>query len=125
MEVVTWSPRMTAERAAEHGAAFVPLDELLATSRVVSLHLVVLPATRHLINAERLALMQPGSLLVNTSRSELIDTLALVRALQQGRPGHRTAAHGGPAAKLAQCAAYAAPRFCDRGCVSAVCGRGD
>ncbi len=87
MDVVSWSPRMTAERAAEQGVAFVPLDELLATSRVVSLHLVVPPTTRHLINADRLALMQPGSLLVNTSRSELIDTLALVEALQQGRPG--------------------------------------
>lgn len=87
MEVVSWSPRMTAERAAGQGVAFVPLEELLATSRVVSLHLVVVPATRHLINADRLALMQTGSLLVNTSRSELIDTPALVRALQQGRPG--------------------------------------
>ncbi|MES2685664.1 MAG: D-2-hydroxyacid dehydrogenase family protein [Pseudomonadota bacterium] len=87
MDVVTWSPRMTAERAAEQGVAFVPLNELLATSRVVSLHLVVVPATRHLMNTERLALMQPGSLLVNTSRSELIATPALVQALQQGRPG--------------------------------------
>ena len=87
MEVVTWSPRMTAERAAEQGVAFVPLDELLASSRVVSLHLVVLPATRQLMNAERLGLMQPGSLLVNTSRSELIDTPALIQALAQGRPG--------------------------------------
>ncbi|MGQ2979800.1 MAG: D-2-hydroxyacid dehydrogenase family protein [Polaromonas sp.] len=87
MEVVTWSPRMTAERAAEHGASFLALDDLLASSQVVSLHLVVTPATRHLINAERLALMQPGSLLVNTSRSELIHTPALVQALQQGRPG--------------------------------------
>lgn len=87
MEVVTWSPRMTAERAAAQGVAFVPLEQLLASSRVVSLHLVVLPATRHLINASRLALMQPASLLVNTSRSELIDTQALVHALQQGQPG--------------------------------------
>ena len=87
MDVVAWSPRMTAERALAQGAAFLPLDELLATSRVVSLHLVVVPTTRHLINAERLALMQPGSLLVNTSRSELIDTAALVLALKQGRPG--------------------------------------
>lgn len=87
MEVVTWSPRMTAERAQAQGVGFVPLEELLVTSRVVSLHLVVAPATRHLMNAERLALMQPGSLLVNTSRSELIDTAALVQALQNGRPG--------------------------------------
>ena len=87
MDVVAWSPRMTAERAAAQGVAFLPLDELLATSRVVSLHLVVVPTTRHLMNAERLALMQPGSLLVNTSRSELIDTAALILALEQGRPG--------------------------------------
>ena len=87
MDVVTWSPRMTAERARAQGVDFVPLDELLASSRVVSLHLVVVPATRHLLNAERLALMQPGSLLVNTSRAELIDTAALVQALHRGQPG--------------------------------------
>jgi phosphoglycerate dehydrogenase-like enzyme len=87
IDVVTWSPRMTPERAAAQGVGCLPLDELLATSHVVTLHLVVTPATRHLLNAERLALMQPGSLLVNTSRSELIDTAALVHALQQGRPG--------------------------------------
>jgi phosphoglycerate dehydrogenase-like enzyme len=87
MDVVTWSPRMTPERAAAQDVGFLPLEELLATSQVVSLHLVVTPATRHLLNAERLALMQPGSLLVNTSRAELIDTAALVSALRQGRPG--------------------------------------
>jgi phosphoglycerate dehydrogenase-like enzyme len=87
MDVVTWSPRMTSERAAAQGVGFVPLEELLSTSQVVSLHLVVTAATRHLLNAERLALMRPGSLLVNTSRSELIDTAALVQALQQGCPG--------------------------------------
>ena len=87
MDVVTWSPRMTAERAAAQDVAFLPLEELLATSRVVSLHLVVVAATRHLMNAQRLGLMQPGSLLVNTSRSELIDTPALVQALKSGRPG--------------------------------------
>ena len=87
MDVVTWSPRMTAERAAVQGVRSLPLDELLATSRIVSLHLVVLASTRHLMNAERLGLMQADSLLVNTSRAELIDGPALVQALKQGRPG--------------------------------------
>ena len=87
MNVVTWSPRMTPERAAAQGVVSLPLDELLATSSVVSLHLVVLDTTRHLLNAARLARMKTGSLLVNTSRSELIDTPALVNALHQGRPG--------------------------------------
>jgi phosphoglycerate dehydrogenase-like enzyme len=86
MEVLAWSPRMTAARAAEHGASFVDLDILLERSRVVSLHLVSTPQTRGLINAERLALMRPDSLLVNTSRSTLIDTAALLQALPQGRP---------------------------------------
>lgn len=78
---------MTAERAAAQGATAVALDELLARSRVVSLHLVPSAATRQLLNAQRLALMQPDSLLVNTSRSALIDGAALVQALQAGRPG--------------------------------------
>ena len=87
MKVVTWSPRMTPERALEKGALSVPLEELLATSRVVSLHLVPTPPTRHLLNAERLALMRPDSLLVNTSRSALVDGAALIKALEKGQPG--------------------------------------
>ena len=87
MKVVTWSPHMTPERALEKGALSVPLEDLLATSRVVSLHLVPTPPTRHLLNAERLALMRPDSLLVNTSRSALVDGAALVKALEKGQPG--------------------------------------
>ena len=87
MKVITWSPRMTPERAAEKGATAVPLDELLGTSKVVSLHLVPTASTRQLLNAERLALMRPDSLLVNTSRSALIDSAALVKALARGQPG--------------------------------------
>jgi phosphoglycerate dehydrogenase-like enzyme len=87
MKVVTWSPRMTPERAAQQSATAVSLDELLGSAKVVSLHLVPTAATRQLLNAERLALMRPDSLLVNTSRSALVDGAALVQALQRGRPG--------------------------------------
>ena len=87
MEVLTWSPHMTPERAREHDARAVDLDELLASSQVVSLHLVPAAGTRRLLNRERLALMQPDSLLVNTSRAELVDTDAVVDALRAGRPG--------------------------------------
>ena len=87
MEVVTWSPHMTPERAAEGGAKSVGLEKLLSTSRVVSLHLVPSAETRHLLNAERLALMQPGSILANSARSALIDMAALEKALDAGRPG--------------------------------------
>jgi phosphoglycerate dehydrogenase-like enzyme len=87
MEVVTWSPHMTPERAAEGGAKAVSLEELLATSKVVSLHLVPSEATRRLLDAGRLATMRDDSILVNTSRSTLIDMAALPAALQAGRPG--------------------------------------
>jgi phosphoglycerate dehydrogenase-like enzyme len=86
MEIVTWSPHMTPERAAEGGAASVSLEELLATSRVVSLHLVPAEATRKLVNAQRMALMRPDSILVNSARSALIDMAALPAALDAGRP---------------------------------------
>jgi len=87
MNVIAWSPHMNAERAAQHGATAVELEQLLQTSHVVSLHLVPSGPTRQLMNAQRLALMRPDALLVNTSRSALIDTPAMIAALQQGRPG--------------------------------------
>jgi phosphoglycerate dehydrogenase-like enzyme len=87
MEVVTWSPHMTPERAAAGGATAVSLEELLATSKVVSLHLVPSEATRKLLDATRLATMRADSILVNTSRSTLIDMAALPAALDAGRPG--------------------------------------
>jgi phosphoglycerate dehydrogenase-like enzyme len=86
MELVTWSPHMTEERARKGGAKSVPLEELLSTSRVVSLHLVPSPETRKLLNAERLASMRVDAILVNTARSALIDMAALEKALDAGRP---------------------------------------
>jgi phosphoglycerate dehydrogenase-like enzyme len=88
MEIACWSPNMTTERAQQGGARSMPLDELLATSKVVSLHLVASAATRHLLNAERLAWMRGDALLVNTSRAGLVDADALLAALTQGRPAH-------------------------------------
>ena len=64
-----------------------PLEELLATSKVVSLHLVPSETTRKLLDAPRLATMRPDSILVNTSRSTLVDMAALPAALAAGRPG--------------------------------------
>ncbi len=87
MKIQVWSPHMTQERAREEDATAVSLETLLSTSDVVSLHIVVSDSTRKLLNSRTLPLMQPGSLLVNTSRSTLIDTPALVQALADGRPG--------------------------------------
>jgi len=86
MQVLTWSPNMTPERASAHGAQAVSLETLLAQSKIVSLHLVPSPATRGLLNAQRLASMREDAILVNSSRSALIDHQALCAALQRGRP---------------------------------------
>ena len=86
MEVVTWSPRMTPERAALENTKSVSLDELLSTSKVVTMHLVAGPGTKGIISADQLALMRPDSILVNTSRAALIDMPDLRKALTAGRP---------------------------------------
>ena len=62
----------------------LPLDELLRTSDVVSLHLPLNDRTRHLIGARELAQMKPGALLINTARGGLVDEQALADALRQG-----------------------------------------
>ena len=85
MNVVAWSPNLTAERAAEAGATLVPKDELLKQADVVSIHLVLGERSRGLIGARELGLMKPGAYLVNTSRGPIVDEVALVRALREGK----------------------------------------
>jgi glyoxylate reductase len=72
------------EAAAAHGAQRLKLDELLAVSDYVSLHVNLTPATKHMINAATLAQCKPGAILVNTCRGGVVDTAALVDALRSG-----------------------------------------
>lgn len=65
------------------GAVYTPLDELLAQSDFVSLHVNLTPDTRHLINARTLGLMRPTAVLVNTSRGPVVDQAALADALER------------------------------------------
>jgi glyoxylate reductase len=66
------------------GAKFVPRDVLFADADAVSLHVPLLPATHHLVNAEALSRMKPSAILINTSRGPVIDEAALVEALRKG-----------------------------------------
>lgn len=66
---------------------YVSMDELLERSDVVSLHVPLVPATRHMIDREALRKMKRGALLINTARGELVDTDALLEALSSGHLG--------------------------------------
>jgi len=69
------------------GVKYVSLEELLASAHVVSLHCPLLPSTFHIINRERLALMKPNAMLINVSRGGLVDTDALLEAVETGKIG--------------------------------------
>jgi D-3-phosphoglycerate dehydrogenase len=73
------------EFAAAYDVTFTTLENLLAESDFVSLHLFLNPENHHLINAERLALMKPTAYLVNTARGGIVDSTALFEALQAKR----------------------------------------
>jgi len=81
MDVVAWSQNLTPEKAAEQGATYVSKEELLATSDVVSIHLVLSERTRGLLGAKELGLMKPGAILANVSRGPIVDEPALLQAL--------------------------------------------
>jgi phosphoglycerate dehydrogenase-like enzyme len=85
MAVLVWGPTLTHERAAAAGATYLPLDEVLARSDVVSIHLRLSPESTGLIGAGELELMGPATLLVNTSRGPIVDEGALVDALRAGK----------------------------------------
>ncbi len=87
LEICVHDPFVDDARIEAAGARPLPLDELLATSDVVSLHIPLTPDTRHLLDRDRLFAMREGAVLVNTSRGGLVDEAALVEALRQGRLG--------------------------------------
>jgi D-lactate dehydrogenase len=88
MTLLACDPGLPAEDLLEAGARYTPLDELLAQSDIVSLHCPLLPSTYHLIDADALARMKPGAMLINTGRGGLIDSGALVHVLKSGQLRH-------------------------------------
>ena len=87
MDVICWTFNPSPDRADRLDVEFVSLETLLADADVVSLHVRLSPETAGLIGADELATMKQGALLVNTGRGELVDTEALVDALERGHLG--------------------------------------
>jgi D-3-phosphoglycerate dehydrogenase len=86
-EVWATDPAVPAEAIAAAGARPARLGELLAACAAVTLHLPLTPETEGLIGARELARLSAGAVLVDTAREQLVDTRALVRALEEGRLG--------------------------------------
>lgn len=87
MRTLAFNATEDAALAAKHGFEYADQDTVLAQSDVLSLHVPLLPATRHLIKAETLAKMKPGAVLINTSRGALVNTGDLIDALKSGQLG--------------------------------------
>ena len=84
MKTQAWTFHPSADRSRDLGVPFTDLDTLLATSDVVSIHVKLTTESRHLVGAREIGLMKPTSLLVNTARGPIVDSAALVAALNGG-----------------------------------------
>lgn len=88
MSIMYHGPEQSPEAAAAVDAHFCPtLEELLREADIVSLNCTLNPQTHHLLNAETLAMLKPGAVLINAGRGPLIDENALVDALRAGKLG--------------------------------------
>ena len=85
LQILVTEPYVEPERAQSIGVELVPLETLFRKSDYISLHCLLLPETQHLVNRETLALMRPGAIVVNTARGSVVDTSALLQALDEGR----------------------------------------
>lgn len=88
MQVIGFDPKMTVQRAWQLNSGVrqaMSLDDLFSRSQVVSVHVPLAEGTRALVNADRLALMKPGGVLLNFSRGAIVDDAAVLASLDEGR----------------------------------------
>jgi D-3-phosphoglycerate dehydrogenase / 2-oxoglutarate reductase len=89
LKLLGWArnPAKHQQTAASEGVELVPLERLLAVSDFISIHLPLTDETRHFLSAERLRLLKPTAVIINTSRGAIIDEAALMETLHQRRIG--------------------------------------
>lgn len=83
MNVIAWSPNLTAEKCADAGVGYATKDELFAKADIVTIHVVLSERSRGLVSRSDLARMKPTAYLVNTARGPIVDEQALLEVLQQ------------------------------------------
>lgn len=87
MRVLAYDPYPSADWAVRHGIVYADRQSVVRESDVLSLHVPLVPETKHIVRRETLEMMKPGAILVNVSRGQLIDTAALIHALKSRRIG--------------------------------------
>jgi D-3-phosphoglycerate dehydrogenase len=87
MEVNAWGPTLSPDRAAKQGINYMPLQELLAESDVVSLHVRLVPETTRLLTKQHFKMMKNSSILINTSRGKVVNESDLIWALENNEIG--------------------------------------
>jgi D-3-phosphoglycerate dehydrogenase len=85
MNVIAWSPNLTAERCKEVGVGYATKEELFANADIITVHVVLSQRSRGLVGREDLARMKPTAYLVNTARGPIVDETALLETLQQNK----------------------------------------
>lgn len=85
MNIVAWSQNLTPEAAAEHGVTYLPKEAFFAQSDFISIHLKLSDRVRGLVGAPEFEMMKPDAAIINTSRAPIIDTDALINALENGQ----------------------------------------
>lgn len=84
MKVIAYDPYQNKKLAKELGFTYVTLKQLLKESDIISLHVPLCQDTKHLINRKNIKTIKPGALLINTARGGLVETNALIKALDKG-----------------------------------------
>jgi phosphoglycerate dehydrogenase-like enzyme len=85
MNVIAWSPNLTAERCKEVGVGFATREELFSTADIITIHVVLSDRSRGLVGKADLDRMKPSSYLVNTARGPIVDEAALLETLKAGK----------------------------------------
>jgi len=84
MNILASDPHPQEDLVNDYGVKYVELNDLLAQSDIIDIHVPLCPATQHMLNSDNIPLIKPGAVLINTSRGEVVDTVILRQALEDG-----------------------------------------
>jgi D-lactate dehydrogenase len=87
MDVIATDAYPDEKLTAEYGVKYVPFEELIATADIITFHVPELPSTIHMINMGNIGMIKKGAIIINTARGAIIETAALIRALNDGIVG--------------------------------------